>query len=242
MRASAPRVIVALDHSDVRAVHTLVSRLAPGLCRLKVGSELFTAHGPSLVEYLVRRDFDVFLDLKFHDIPNTVARACAVAADLGVWMVNVHASGGRRMLLAAREAIERSHCRPFLVAVTLLTSLAEAELAELGLPGSPLEAVGRLARLAKSCQLDGVVCSPLEAAHIRRAQGTRFVLVTPGVRLDDAPRRDDQRRVMSPAAAVAAGADYLVIGRPITRAPNPLEALARVNAEIDSRNGAARLV
>ena len=228
-----PRVIVALDYPDPRSALDLVQRLDAAQCRVKVGHELFTAGGPNLVEQLARRGFGVFLDLKFHDIPNTVAGACRAAAQLGVWMLNVHASGGKAMLQAAREAVAPGTAAPKLVAVTLLTSMAQAELDEVGLEGAPEEIVLRLALLAKVSGLDGVVCSAREAAALRAACGACFTLVTPGIRPAQA-QADDQQRIMTAGGAVASGADYLVIGRPITRAPDPLVALGRINAEIAS--------
>ena len=228
-----PRVIVALDYANASDALKTVDRLVPELCRLKVGKELFTRSGPELVREITARGFDVFLDLKFHDIPNTVAQACRAAADLGVWMVNVHAQGGRKMMMAAREALaEYGNERPLLIAVTILTSLGADELAEVGLQGTPAENVLRLATLTQDCGLDGVVCSPLEAADLRQRLGCEFRLITPGVRPAGAAQ-DDQRRVMTPAQAVAAGASYLVIGRPITQAPDPIAALHAINAEID---------
>jgi orotidine-5'-phosphate decarboxylase len=230
--ASNPRVIVALDYANAADALKNVDRLAPELCRLKVGKELFTRSGPELVRELTARGFDVFLDLKFHDIPNTVAQACRAAADLGVWMVNVHAQGGRKMMMAAREAlVEYGDERPLLIAVTILTSLGADDLAEVGLQGTPAENVLRLAALTKECGLDGVVCSPLEAADLRQRLGGEFRLITPGVRPAGAAQ-DDQRRVMTPAQAVAAGASYLVIGRPITQAVDPIAALYAINEEI----------
>ena len=227
-----PRVIVALDYANASDALKNVDRLAPKLCRLKVGKELFTRSGPELVRELTARGFDVFLDLKFHDIPNTVAQACRAAADLGVWMVNVHAQGGRKMMMAAREALaEYGNERPLLIAVTILTSLGADDLAEVGLQGTPGENVLRLAALTQDCGLDGVVCSPLEAADLRQRLGGGFRLITPGVRPTGAAQ-DDQRRVMTPAQAMAAGASYLVIGRPITQAPDPLAALAAINASL----------
>ena len=226
-----PQVIVALDFDAAQSALEFAQRLDPALCRVKVGHELFTAAGPGLVETLAARGFGVFLDLKFHDIPNTVAAACRSAARLGVWMMNVHAAGGRAMLEAARNAIPAEETAPRLIAVTLLTSMGEPDLDDIGMTGTPDEVVTRLARLAKKCGLDGVVCSGEEASALRTLCGTSFTLVTPGIRPADAAV-NDQHRVMTPAAAIAAGASYLVVGRPVTRAPEPLEALERINAEI----------
>lgn len=220
-------IIVALDYPAAAPALELVARLDPELCRLKVGKELFTRTGPALVERLREGGFEVFLDLKFHDIPNTVAAACAAAADLGVWMVNVHTSGGPRMLAAARERLDRYANPPLLIGVTLLTSLDEGDLAAIGFQGTTLENVRRLATLARDQGLDGVVCSPLEAAGLRTAFGADFLLVTPGVRPVEASQ-GDQKRVMTPLEAVRAGADFLVIGRPITAAPDPLAALEAI--------------
>ena len=228
---SGPRVIVALDFASADAALALVARLKPQSCRLKVGQELFTAAGPALLEKLTQRGFDIFLDLKFHDIPNTVAGACRVAARLGVWMMNVHALGGRAMLEAARDAVAGGAQRPQLIAVTLLTSMAADDMKEIGLAGDPAGASLRLAKLAQASGLDGVVCSAQEAQLLKRECGMGFRLVTPGIR----PAHDakgDQQRVMTPAAAVAAGADYLVIGRPVTQAPDPVAALDAINLEI----------
>jgi len=226
-----PRIIVALDFPDAKGALELAARLDPALCRLKVGSELYTAAGPELVRQLVARRFSVFLDLKFHDIPNTVANACRAAAGLGVWMMNVHAAGGRRMMAAAREALAHEARAPRLIAVTVLTSLDAAELHEVGLAGTALEAATRLARLAQSSGLGGVVCSAHEAAALRRECGRDFLLVTPGIRPAQAGH-DDQQRVMTPRAALDHGADYLVIGRPITQAADPLAALHEIERQI----------
>ncbi|MGB5305694.1 MAG: orotidine-5'-phosphate decarboxylase [Gammaproteobacteria bacterium] len=228
-----PKVIVALDYPDAAAAMRLVDRLEQGSCRLKVGKELFTRAGPALVERLVGRGFDVFLDLKFHDIPNTVASACRAAADLGVWMLNVHALGGERMLLAAREGLAGAARTPKLVAVTILTSLDAADLAAIGLQGSPQDNVIRLAVLADKCGLDGVVCSSLEAAILRKQLGDRLMLVTPGIR-PAGSSRDDQRRIMTPLAAMQGGASYLVIGRPVTQADDPVGVLRTINSELAS--------
>jgi len=235
---SDPRIIVALDFSAADSALALTRRLPPELCRLKVGKELFTAAGPALVAELVRSGFGVFLDLKFHDIPNTVAQACRSAARLGVWMLDVHALGGRVMLEAAREALGSAADRPRLIAVTILTSLDADGLREVSIDDTPARAATRLAALAQASGVDGVVCSAQEAAALRRQCGAGFLLVTPGIRsaLDangaDAP--DDQKRTASARSAVDAGADYLVIGRPVTRAADPLTALRRIHAEISA--------
>ncbi len=228
-----PRIIVALDFPAAVPARELVARLDPSLCRLKVGKEMFTRLGPGFVEELMGKGFQVFLDLKFHDIPNTVAAACAAAAELGVWMINLHASGGRRMMETARERLEGYAQRPRLIAVTILTSLSDQELAEVGFSGSAADNVLRLARLTDDCGLDGIVCSPLEAAMVRPAVRDGFLLVTPGVRPASAAL-DDQRRVTTPADALGNGADLLVIGRPITAAPDPLQALQAIRRETEA--------
>lgn len=225
-----PRIIVALDYPSQVAAEALVRQLDPALCRLKVGKELFTASGPQCVEYLQRLGFEVFLDLKFHDIPNTVAQACKAAAQLGVWMVNVHALGGQRMLEAAYEALIEGGRRPKLIAVTVLTSMTQEDLQGIGIAASPAQTVCRLARLAQQSGLDGVVCSAQEAPQLRAQCGKDFLLVTPGIRPADAAT-DDQSRIMTPRAALEAGSSYLVIGRPITRAADPLAALQAISKE-----------
>ncbi|NVZ08910.1 orotidine-5'-phosphate decarboxylase [Allochromatium humboldtianum] len=221
-------IIVALDFAAEAPALALAERLDPARCRLKVGKELFTRLGPAFVERLQRLGFEIFLDLKFHDIPNTVAAACAAAADLGVWMVNVHVSGGRAMMEAARERLSRYERPPLLIGVTVLTSLDRADLDAIGCPGEPRERVLALATLAHESGLDGIVCSPLEASPVRAALGRDFRLVTPGVRPAGAAS-GDQKRVMTPAEALAAGADYLVIGRPITQAPDPLSVIDEID-------------
>jgi len=226
-----PKIIVALDYSDAQPALELVARLEPGLCRLKVGIELFNTARPQLIELLMQRGFEIFLDLKFHDIPNTTAQACKAAAELGVWMVNVHALGGRKMMEAAREAMSRYTNSPKLIAVTLLTSMAQEDFADLGITATPADMVLRLARLARDSGLDGVVCSAREAALLRQHCGNEFCLVTPGIRSADAVA-DDQSRVMTPCAALDQGANYLVIGRPITRAADPLQALQNIIKQI----------
>ncbi len=227
------RIIVALDYPGLEPVKTLVSRLDPQLCKLKVGKQLFTSAGPEAVRYLTGLGFQVFLDLKFHDIPNTVARACEAAAALGVWMLNVHALGGGPMLRAAREAVGSGQGRPLLVAVTVLTSHDQAGLEQIGLHGSVDSNVDRLARLAFDAGLDGVVCSAQEARRLRQATAQDFVLVTPGIRPLQADS-DDQKRVVTPEQAVRNGSDYLVIGRPVTRAQDPVAVLQAINAQLEA--------
>ncbi len=220
-------IIVALDFPSAEQALTFAGRLPPDKCRVKVGFELFVAAGPGLIEKLHQLGFEIFLDLKFHDIPNTVAAVCRVAADLGVWMLNVHASGGSRMIEAAREAIDAASHRPHLIAVTVLTSMTADDLAETGVLVPPAEQVERLAELARRAGADGVVCSAQEAARLRRANGDDFLLVTPGIR-PAGSATDDQRRVMTPQQAMTAGADFLVVGRPITRAEAPVEVINEV--------------
>jgi len=225
-------ILVALDYDRADAAMALVDQLDPARCRLKVGKELFTSEGPKFVETIQGKGFDVFLDLKFHDIPNTCAKAVKAAAELGVWMVNVHASGGRRMMEAAREILEGYQKRPMLIGVTVLTSMEQSDLADIGLDIDPQEQVKRLALLTKESGLDGVVCSAQEASMLKSLCGTDFKLVTPGIRPSFA-QQGDQRRVMTPADAMSVGVDYMVIGRPITQAASPLEALALIEAEIN---------
>ena len=225
------RVIVALDYADAKSALTLVDRLEPSACKVKVGKELFTAAGPAFVATVAQRGFDIFLDLKFHDIPNTVAQACKAAARLGVWMINVHALGSRAMMNAAREAIESAPRKPKLIAVTVLTSMAERDLREVGIDASLPDEVMRLAMLAGDCGLDGVVCSAHEAAAIRDRLGSDFLRVTPGIRLPE-DSAGDQKRVMTPQVAIQSGASYVVIGRSVTHAADPLAVLARINHEI----------
>ncbi len=227
-----PKVIVALDFATEAQALKLVDGLDPTMCRLKVGKEMFTHMGPSFVKSLENRGFGVFLDLKFHDIPNTVARAVAAAADLGVWMVNVHASGGPRMMEAAVKALEPYGAkRPLLTAVTVLTSMDEEQLRAVGITCPLEEQVLRLATLTRDCGLDGVVCSAREAAMLRQHLGQDFKLVTPGIRPRNA-ELGDQIRVVTPADAIKLGSSYLVMGRPITKALDPIAALKAVNAEL----------
>lgn len=226
------RIIVALDYPDAEQALAMARQLDPKLCRAKVGKELFTRCGPAIVESLHTLGFDVFLDLKFHDIPNTTARAVRAAAEMGVWMVNVHASGGTRMMAAAREQLEQVRDnRTLLIAVTVLTSMQREDLAEIGLDVDPMEHVVRLAKLTQSAGLDGVVCSAQEVAAIREAVAGEFALVTPGIRPADS-ESGDQKRIMTPEQAILTGSDYLVIGRPITQADAPAEAAIRIQQEV----------
>lgn len=226
-----PRVIVALDFDAEDKALALAGQLKPEMCRIKIGKELFTRAGPQLVEKIIGKGFDVFLDLKFHDIPNTVAKACVSAAELGVWMVNVHAQGGPSMMQAARDAIASCEHKPLLIGVTILTSLTDADIHAIGLQGTAEENVMRLALLTEKCGLDGVVCSPMEVLSLRDRVNADFKLVTPGIR-PAGSSKDDQKRVMTPKTALAAGSNYIVIGRPITQARNPLAALQAILTEI----------
>lgn len=223
-------VIVALDFANEHDTLQFVRQLSPDLCQLKIGKELFTATGRQLVEKLVHQGFKLFLDLKYHDIPNTVAQACKVAADMGVWLVDMHASGGRRMMEAAANAVANQSHRPYLIGVTVLTSMEQTDLAELGYTQSPEQLVSQWAALAQQSGLDGVVCSAHEAALLRQQRGDDFLLVTPGIRLDVAGNSDDQRRIMTPQQALSAGASYLVMGRPIVQAANPAAVLREINS------------
>ncbi len=213
-------IIVALDFPTQEQALAMADRLDPSLCRVKVGKELFTASGPVILEQLHKRGYDVFLDLKFHDIPNTCSKAVGVAADLGVWMVNVHASGGRRMMEASRNEIEKRTHKPLLIGVTVLTSMEAEDLADVGINVPVQEHVARLAKLAQSSGLDGVVCSAQEVELIRGACGSEFLTVTPGIR-PEGSQQGDQRRVMTPLQAKDAGVDYMVIGRPVTQSEQP---------------------
>lgn len=239
VRAGGSRIVIALDFPSAAGALAMAKRIDPSRCRVKVGMELFTATGPAIVEKLQRLGFEVFLDLKFHDIPNTVVGACRAAASSGVWMLNVHACGGRRMMAAAREAVGDGDDRPLVIAVTVPTSMERGDLAETGVTAALSDQVRSLARLSYDCELDGIVCSATDLGHLRQSFGQSFdagfLRVTPGIRLNaDA---GDQRRVATPGDAVRAGADYLVIGRSITRAPDPIAALAAVERDIEARGG-----
>ncbi len=221
------KIVVALDYTNAKDAFSLVNQLDPAQCKLKVGKELYTATGPALVEKLVAKDFKVFLDLKFHDIPNTVKKACKAASDLGVWMLNVHASGGSAMMEAALEGVNQSNKNPYLIAVTVLTSMNQATLSEIGNKTPIQEQVLRLATLTQAAGLHGVVCSAQEASLLRQHVNPEFLLVTPGIRPTNASK-DDQSRIMTPPDALRQGASYLVIGRPITQAEQPQQALQAI--------------
>ncbi|EEW11416.1 orotidine-5'-phosphate decarboxylase [Vibrio mimicus] len=224
-----PKVIVALDYDNLADALAFVDKIDPSTCRLKVGKEMFTLFGPEFVRELHKRGFSVFLDLKFHDIPNTCSKAVKAAAELGVWMVNVHASGGERMMVASREILEPyGKDRPLLIGVTVLTSMESSDLQGIGIQTSPQDHVLRLATLTKNSGLDGVVCSAQEASLLKQNLGSEFKLVTPGIR-PAGTEQGDQRRIMTPAQAIASGSDYLVIGRPITQASHPDLVLQEIN-------------
>ena len=232
-----PKIVVALDFDQLNKAEAFVDKLDPDLCRLKVGKEMFTHFGPSFVSGLVDKNYDVFLDLKFHDIPNTVANACQAAADLGVWMLNVHASGGPKMMEYARESLDKYAAnRPLLIAVTVLTSMDQQQLTAIGIDSTPEQQVLKLAELTHNCGLDGVVCSAQESrllkSHFLKSSSAKsFKLVTPGIR-PEGSAKGDQIRVMTPKQAIKAGSDYLVIGRPITQSADPLNTLIEINNSI----------
>ncbi|MDH2913109.1 orotidine-5'-phosphate decarboxylase [Kosakonia sp. HypNH10] len=225
-------VVVALDYANRDSALAFVDRIDPRDCRLKVGKEMFTLFGPQFVRELQQRGFDIFLDLKFHDIPNTAAHAVKAAADLGVWMVNVHASGGARMMTAAKEALLPFGAdAPLLIAVTVLTSMEASDLQDIGITATPAEHAERLARLTQQCGLDGVVCSAQEAVRFKSELGQAFKLVTPGIRPQGSDA-GDQRRIMTPEQALQAGVDYMVIGRPVTQSADPAQTLKAINASL----------
>ncbi|EGR2730822.1 orotidine-5'-phosphate decarboxylase [Vibrio parahaemolyticus] len=229
------KVIVALDYDNQADALAFVDKIDPASCRLKVGKEMFTLFGPDFVRELHNRGFSVFLDLKFHDIPNTCSKAVRAAAELGVWMVNVHASGGERMMIASREILEPyGKDRPLLIGVTVLTSMEQSDLAGIGLNVEPQEQVIRLATLTKNSGLDGVVCSAQESSLLKNELGKEFKLITPGIR-PAGSEQGDQRRIMTPVDAIQAGSDYLVIGRPITQATDPAAVLKSINDSLASK-------
>ena len=230
---SDPKILVALDYHDKNKALELIEQLNPQLCGLKVGKEMFTLFGPSFVKELVDKNYNVFLDLKFHDIPNTVAKACQAAAELGVWMINVHASGGRVMMEKAREALLETDNKPLLIAVTMLTSMNEQVYSELGYERNLADQVSHLAQMTLDSGLDGVVCSSWEAQQLKQQCGKDFKLITPGIR-PAGSEQGDQSRIMTPQQAINAGSDYLVIGRPITKADNPYQALCEISESLVS--------
>ena len=229
---SDPKIIVALDYPAADAAFAMADQLDPSRCRLKIGKELFTRAGPSVVKQLTDQGFDIFLDLKYHDIPTTVAKACAAAAELGVWMMNVHTLGGAAMMEAARDAVGNDTNSPLLIGVTLLTSMDQQTFEQIGLTGDIKSTVLRLAELAEQSQLNGVVCSAHEASALRAQHNDSFQLVTPGIRPANSAK-GDQHRTMTPAEALNAGSSYLVIGRPITATANPMKALAEIEASLN---------
>ena len=231
MKIYEPRVIVALDYKNEEDAMRFVELVDPSLCKLKVGKELFTHTGPNFVSNLIKRGFDVFLDLKFYDIPSTVSKAVAAADDMGVWMTDIHASGGSKMMEEAKNTLDKNNSKMLIIAVTVLTSLSRSDLSEVGVSFSPEQQVSKLASLAKKSGMDGVVASALEAAELRNSYGDDFILVTPGIR-HNLVITNDQKRVMTPSQAIFSGSNYLVIGRPITQVSNPVNALKIVNDEI----------
>ncbi|TCB66226.1 orotidine-5'-phosphate decarboxylase [Acinetobacter sp. ANC 4216] len=224
-------IIVALDAKSQYDALTIAEQLDPALCRVKVGKELFTHEGPSVVKALHDKGFEVFLDLKFHDIPNTTAQAVCAAADLGVWMVNVHASGGRKMMETCVERLQAGNYNTQLIAVTVLTSMEREDLKDIGLDVEPFEQVKRLAKLTQESGLDGVVCSAQEAKMLRETLGQQFALVTPGIR-PEGSEADDQKRIVTPKQAMLDGSTHLVIGRPITKSENPRQMLKDILATL----------
>lgn len=231
MKIYEPRVIVALDYKNEEDAMRFVELVDPSLCKLKVGKELFTHTGPNFVSNLIKKGFDVFLDLKFYDIPSTVSKAVAAADDMGVWMTDIHASGGSKMMEEAKNTLDKNNSKMLIIAVTVLTSLSRSDLSEVGVSFSPEQQVSKLASLAKKSGMDGVVASALEAAELRNSYGDDFILVTPGIR-HNLVITNDQKRVMTPSQAIFSGSNYLVIGRPITQVSNPVNALKIVNDEI----------
>ncbi|MFQ3185276.1 orotidine-5'-phosphate decarboxylase [Marinomonas primoryensis] len=225
-------IVVALDYPTMAQSIDMAKRLDPNQCRVKVGKELFTTAGPVILDELHKLGFDIFLDLKFHDIPNTVANAVSAAAKAGVWMVNIHASGGRRMMETSANALQQlSNNKTLLIAVTVLTSMDQSDLVEIGIDATPEQHVKRLAALAKSSGMDGVVCSAQESSMLSTELGKGFVLVTPGIRPAGSDQ-GDQKRIMTPAQAMAAGSHYLVMGRPITQASDPIAVLTQANMDL----------
>jgi orotidine-5'-phosphate decarboxylase len=232
MAATMHKVIVALDYATLADAKSLVSKLNPDYCNVKVGKELFTATGPAFIEYLHSKHFKVFLDLKFHDIPTTVKKACEAASELGVWMINVHASGGSSMLEAALEGISKNKQPPLLIAVTVLTSMNQKILEEIGVTRKLEDQVLHLAKLAEESGLNGIVCSATDLEFLKGHLNQSFLYVTPGIRMTG-DATNDQARTMTPREAIKAGSNHLVIGRPITQSANPSETLEKIYLEIN---------
>ena len=226
-----PKVVVACDFNQLSDLHNFVDKVSPELCKLKIGKEMFTYFGPQAVKPLVDKGFDVFLDLKFHDIPNTVSRAIKASCNLGVWMVNVHASGGKQMLLAAREAVDSSSNKPILIAVTILTSYDNSSYQELGFKNNLLDQIAYLTTLSENSGMDGIVCSANDIRSIKPLVKEKFQFVTPGIRLANSD--DDQKRVTTPEDAIIQGSNYLVIGRPITSSEEPAALIEKINQKIN---------
>jgi len=226
-----PKIFIALDFGDEDTAKTFIKKLSPNLCGLKVGKELFTSSGPSLIKWIHEKRFSTFLDLKFHDIPTTVKKACRTAANLGVSILNVHALGGAKMMDAAREGVNESDNNPFLVAVTILTSHDEGSLKDIGIKGNLQETINKLAIDAARAKLDGIVCSAQDIPLVKDTLPDNFIFITPGIRLND--EKDDQKRIMTPNDAIKNGASFLVIGRPVTLSDDPVKTLIKINDEIN---------
>ena len=226
-----PKIFVALDFGDEDAAKTFIKKLSPNLCGLKVGKELFTSSGPSLIKWIHEKGFSTFLDLKFHDIPTTVKKACRAAANLGVSILNVHALGGLKMMNAAREGVNESDNNPLLVAVTILTSHDENSLKDIGIQGNLQQTINKLAIDAARTKLDGIVCSAQDIPLVKDALPDNFIFITPGIRLND--EKDDQKRIMTPNDAIKNGASFLIIGRPVTLSDDPVKTLIKINDEIN---------
>jgi len=229
-----PKIIIAIDQMIIVDLEILLGKLDPQMCRIKIGKSMFTRYGLEPIKTVQRFGFDVFLDLKYHDIPNTVGDAVEAAADHGVWMVNLHAAGGQKMMETARERLVKHDHHPLLIAVTCLTSLDADDLQYLGIMHTPTSYAWGLANAAYECGMDGIVCSPHEVHEIRESHlfDANFMTVVPGIRPSYA-KLNDQKRVMTPREAIKEGATYLVIGRPITEAENPIAMLTKISSEID---------
>jgi len=225
------KVIVALDFSSLNETEIFLKKIKGQNCRLKVGKELFTKEGPNVIKLIQQYDFEIFLDLKFHDIPNTVSHAIKASCNLGVWMVNVHASGGKQMMLAAREAVECSSHKPLLIAVTILTSFDNSSYQELGFKNDLQEQIAYLATMSEKSGMDGIVCSANDICFIKPLVNEKFQFITPGIRVQKSS--DDQKRVTTPENAISNGSNYLVIGRPVTLSDDPASMIEKINQSIN---------